>query len=193
MRVVSTGVREACNDKEQIQLLLAQLTALPASLDRPKELLADTGHYSARNVEACQAQGIAPFIAVKRDAHPPAPRERFTKPAAPPADATPVQNMAHKLKTRADRALYARLEANRRTRLWHHQIRAGIPSVLLAWFEESHGRMDLGLHRLEFEAHGRIASAVGKQDRSIAFRDKSTRFRPKTPTFVPNHEIRSGG
>ena len=107
MLVVSLNVTQACNDKEQVLPMLDQLAALPASLGQPKELVADTGFYSARNVQACEAHGIDPFIAVKRDAHHPAPAERFTEPTALPVDATPVQTMAHKLKTKAGRALYA--------------------------------------------------------------------------------------
>ena len=87
--------------------MLEQLATLPASLGRPKELVADTGFYSARNVEACEAHEIDPFIAVKRDEHHPALEERFTEPATLPADATPAQAMAHKLKTKAGRTLYA--------------------------------------------------------------------------------------
>lgn len=67
----------------------------------------DTGFFSARNLEACEAQGIDPFIAVKQNEHHPAPEKRFTEPAALPADATPTQAMAHKLKTKAGLALYA--------------------------------------------------------------------------------------
>jgi len=107
MLVVSLAVTQACNDKEQVLPMLEQLAALPASLGQPKALVADTGFYSAKNVSACEAHAIEPFIAVKRDEHHPAPAERFTEPAALPADATPAQAMAHKLKTKAGRALYA--------------------------------------------------------------------------------------
>ena len=107
MLVVGLGVTQACNDKEQVLPMLEQLVALPASLGRPLALAADTGFYSARNVEACAAQGIDPFIAIKRDQHHRAPLERFTEPGALPADATPAQAMAHKLKTKAGRTLYA--------------------------------------------------------------------------------------
>lgn len=66
-----------------------------------------TDFYGARNVAACEARGIELLIAVKRDEYNPAPHERFTEPAALPADATPTQAMAHKLKTKAGRVLYA--------------------------------------------------------------------------------------
>ncbi|HNK51660.1 MAG TPA: IS1182 family transposase [Nitrospira sp.] len=105
--VVAPAVTQAANDKEQVVPMLAQLAALPDALGQVEQLLADTGFYSAKNVQACQAQGIDPFIAVKRDEHHPAPHERFTEPAALPADATPAQAMAHKLKTQSGRALYA--------------------------------------------------------------------------------------
>ena len=101
MLVIAPAVTQACNDKEQVVPMLDQITALPDSLGQVERLLAGTGFYSAKNVEASQAQGIDPFIAVKRDEHHPAPQDRFTEPAALPADATPVQAMARKLKTKA--------------------------------------------------------------------------------------------
>ena len=107
MLVVAPAVTQACNDKEQVVPMLEQLAALPETLGQVKQLLADTGFYSAKNVGACEANGIDPFIAVKRDEHHPAPLERFAEPAALPANATPAQAMAHKLKTKAGRALYA--------------------------------------------------------------------------------------
>ena len=105
--VVALGVTQACNDKAQVLPMLEELATLPASLGEPKALVADTGFYSGKNVEACAAYGIDPFIAVKREQHHPAPTERFTEPGALPAEATPAQTMAHKLKTKAGRALYA--------------------------------------------------------------------------------------
>ena len=105
--IVAPAVTQAANDKEQVLPMLAQRSARPDSLGQAERLLADTGFYSAKNVQACQAQGIDPFIAVKREAHHPAPQERFTEPAAWSAGATPAQAMAHKLKTKAGRALYA--------------------------------------------------------------------------------------
>ena len=105
--VVAPGMTQACNDKEQALPRLDQLAALPASLGQVEHLLADTGFYSGKNADACAARGIEPLIAVRRDQHHLAPQERFTEPAALPSDATPAQAMAHKLKTKAGRALYA--------------------------------------------------------------------------------------
>lgn len=107
MLVVSTGVTQACNDKEQIKPMLDKLTALPDDLGSVKDLLSDTGYYSASNTKACEEKEINPFIAVKRETHHLPPTARFTEPPPLPEDATPTQRMAHKLKTKAGRALYA--------------------------------------------------------------------------------------
>jgi len=105
--VVAPAVTQACNDKEQVEPMVAQLTALPPSLGKADTLLADTGYFSAANVEACEKAGIDPHIAVKRDSHYLPPLERFTEPPPPADDATPAQRMAHKLQTQAGRRAYA--------------------------------------------------------------------------------------
>ena len=107
MLVVALGVNQACNAKEQVLPMLDQLAVLPKSLGQVKQLLADTGFNSAKNAGACKASGIEPFIAVKRDEHHQVPQECFTEPPALPAGTTPAHVLAHKLKTKAGRALYA--------------------------------------------------------------------------------------
>jgi hypothetical protein len=105
--VVAADVVQAPNDKQQLAPMLDRLTALPADLGQPETLLADTGYFSAANVEVCGAAGIEPLIALSREAHHPSLAERFA--AAPPApdDPTPVEAMAHRLKTPEGRKLYA--------------------------------------------------------------------------------------
>lgn len=105
--VVAPWVTQAANDKQQVVPMLERLQALPADLIQPQQALADTGYFSADNVAACVQAGIEPLIAMARDQHHPHWSERFSEPAAVPADATPVQCMQHRLKTRAGRAVYA--------------------------------------------------------------------------------------
>ena len=87
--------------------MVAKVQANPAGLNQPWTLLADTGFYSEKNVNACVAAGIEPLIAVKRDEHHPDWHERFTEPAPLAEGASPVETMKHKLKTQTGRALYA--------------------------------------------------------------------------------------
>jgi transposase/IS5 family transposase len=107
MLVVVPAVTQACNDKEQVEPMLERLAELPESLGKADQLLGDTGYFSAGNVAACEAAGVDPHLAVKREHHHRPPLERFTEPAALAEDATPAERMAHKLRTKAGRAAYA--------------------------------------------------------------------------------------
>lgn len=107
MLVVAPAVTQACNDKEQVVPMLAQLAALPAVLGKPERLLTDSGYYSAANAGACEANGIEALMAVKREEHHPSPCARFTEPSPLAADASSAQRMAHQLQTKAGRDLYA--------------------------------------------------------------------------------------
>jgi transposase len=106
--VVAIDVVQAPNDKQQIAPMLSRIEALPDALGEPATLLADTGYFSASNVAACVDAGIEPLIAMGRQPHHPPLTERFAA-AAPrtPENPTPVEAMAHRLKTPEGRDLYA--------------------------------------------------------------------------------------
>jgi transposase len=105
--VVAVEVTQAPNDKQQLIPMLDKLDTLPKALGTAKTLLADSGYFSATNVDACAAAGIEPLIARGRQGHYPPLEDRFG--AAPPApeDPTAVEAMAHRLLTPEGRALYA--------------------------------------------------------------------------------------
>ena len=107
MLILASHVTQATNDKEQITPMVAKVQANLKGVNRPATWLADTGDYSEKNVDACVAAGIEPLIAVKREAHHPGWRERFTEPVPLADDASPLETMKHTLKTRAGRAAYA--------------------------------------------------------------------------------------
>ncbi|MGA7802193.1 MAG: IS1182 family transposase [Gammaproteobacteria bacterium] len=105
--VVSTNVVQAANDKQQLAPMVERLKALPEEIGKPETLLADNGYFSAANVTACEAAAIVPLIATGREPHHPSPAERFAAVPEAPKDPTPVQAMAHRLKTPEGKALYA--------------------------------------------------------------------------------------
>ena len=107
MQVVATGLTQAPNDKEQIEPMLKTLEAQASVLGRVERLAADTGFSSEKNLKACEAAKIEALIAVAKEEHHPGWRERHSEPPALPEGATPMQGMAHKLKTTAGRAIYA--------------------------------------------------------------------------------------
>jgi hypothetical protein len=107
MLVVATGLTQAPNDKEQVKPMLETLAAQTQRLGKVTGLIADTGFCSETNITACETAGVAPLIAVAKEDHHPDWRERHSEPPALPENATPLQTMAHRLKTRVGRALYA--------------------------------------------------------------------------------------
>jgi transposase len=107
MLVVAVHVTQAPNDKQEIEPTLEKLDALPEELGEVENLLADTGYFSAANVEACEQAGVAPLIAMGRQPDHPPLAERFETPPPAPENATPVEAMAHRLKTPEGRNLYA--------------------------------------------------------------------------------------
>jgi transposase len=107
MLVVAVDVVQAPNDKNQVEPMLGKIGALPETLGEAETLLADTGYFSSGNVAACEKAGIEPAIAMGRQPHHPPLAERFEKAPSAPDDPTPVEAMAHRLKTPRGRALYA--------------------------------------------------------------------------------------
>ncbi len=106
--VVAHDVTQAANDKRQLVPILDRLMALPGKLGQAQQLLADHGYLSGANVEACTAAEIEPLIALGRERHHAGWCGRFApEPEAPPGSATPMQKMAHRLKTPEGKALYA--------------------------------------------------------------------------------------
>ena len=108
MLVVATAVTQAANDKEQLMPMIEKIRALPKELGRTQRILADSGYLSQTNVEQCAAAKIEPLIAMGRCRHHVSWKQRFAAARkSPPESATPMQKMAHRLKTPRGRKLYA--------------------------------------------------------------------------------------
>ena len=107
MLVMVPQVTQAANDKQQVAPMVAKLRSLPEGLNQPEQLLADSGYFSAENVDTCNAAKIEPLLAVGRDEHHPHWRRRFAEPGPLPAGASPVEQMQRALKTKTGRAAYA--------------------------------------------------------------------------------------
>ncbi len=106
--ITNTHVVQAANDKQQVETMLKRLTTLPLPLGKVDTLVADTGYFSEANVNACGKHEITPLIAVSRESHYPDPLERFTEPPSLAEDATEVEKMRHRLKTKGGRETYAK-------------------------------------------------------------------------------------
>jgi len=105
--VVAQNVVQAANDKQQVEPMLDKLAALPPELGQVETLLADTGYCSEANVQACVAADIDPLLAMGRQPHHPPLAERFAPDPPPPEQPTPLEAMAHRLRTQEGKKLYA--------------------------------------------------------------------------------------
>jgi len=151
MLVVAVDVAQAPNDKQQLEPMLGKIEALPEELGEAETLLADTGYFSAENVEACEKAGVEPLIAMGRQPHHPPLQERFEPTPPAPKNPTPVEGMAHRLKTPEGRDLYA-LRKQTRNRCSASSIGARIPSIFDARTRKGAWRVEPCDHGLEYEA-----------------------------------------
>jgi transposase len=106
MLVITAHVTQAPNDKREIAPVLDKVQALPQALGSISSLLADTGYFSQANVQACLSHDIEPVLSMKREAHHMPVLQRFAADAPAPEIDDPVAKMAHRLSTKAGRALY---------------------------------------------------------------------------------------
>lgn len=106
--VVAGDVVQATNDKQQLEPMLAKTGALPEELGKAETMLADNGYFSDANVNSCAAAAIEPLIALGRDTHHQSLHERFADAPPPPENPTPVEAMAHRLRTPEGKKLYAK-------------------------------------------------------------------------------------
>jgi len=106
--VVAHHLSQQPNDKQEVAPALAQLEQLPDELGQVDSLLADSGYFSEANVNRCEAEGITPYIAEGRQSHNEPLHERFAADPPEPQRPNPVEAMAHRLKTRHGKAVYAR-------------------------------------------------------------------------------------
>lgn len=104
--IVSNHVSQKANDKKELKPALEALKALPESLGRPQELLADNGYFSEPNVESCVAENMTPYIAVERERHSLKLQELLASPDPPGQDAPEVEKMRYRLKTPTGRSIY---------------------------------------------------------------------------------------
>ena len=142
--IVASDLTQAVNDKQQMKPLIDMLKDLPKKLGRVKQVLADNGYLSEANVEHCAAANIEPLIAMKRERHSTRWQERFAKDSkAPPDSASPMRKMAHRLKTRRGKELYALRKQTPEPVFGIIKSVMGFRQFLLRGFESAKGEWNL--------------------------------------------------
>ncbi|MBU0493526.1 MAG: transposase, partial [Chloroflexi bacterium] len=86
---------------------LPTVDAIPAVVGRPAAAALDHGYFSPTNIAGLAARHIDPYIATGREPHQRNWQEFFaTSPEPPAADASPMVQMAYKLRTAIGKAIY---------------------------------------------------------------------------------------
>lgn len=102
--IVSADVTQQANDKQQLVPLMEQIEANTGQV--PDRALADSGYFSAENVQSCDNNYIEPFICRDRIKHSDtllaAPKGRI------PKALSSVERMCRKLQTKAGRKTYSK-------------------------------------------------------------------------------------
>jgi transposase len=102
--IVATTLSNHANDQAEA---VPTLDAIPAALGRPRAGALDQGYFSESNIAALKARGIEPYIATGREPHRGSWRAWFAAaPTPPPPDASPLVQMAYKLRTAIGKAIY---------------------------------------------------------------------------------------
>jgi transposase len=143
MLIVENHITQQTNDRQQLAPAVESLSRLPQSLGKVDTLLADTGYFSSDNIEACEKEHIVPYIAVERQRHNMPPEERFTEPEPLTGPADPVQEMKHRLKTVAGKAVYAKRKSTVEPVFGIIKAAMGFRQFLLRGLEWVSGEWDL--------------------------------------------------
>jgi transposase len=102
--IVGQTVTQASNDKRQMVPLIEAIEE--QSGQRPEEVLADSGYCSEENLKYLAKRRMAGFVATEKQKH--GERNEPCQRGPLPKDASRVERMARKLKTKVGAAIYAR-------------------------------------------------------------------------------------
>jgi transposase len=104
--IVGFSLSNHANDQHEVEPTLATISE---ELGCVSAAALDTGFFSEANIKALEAKQIEPYIATGRDPHNRGWRAYFSEAGdPPPADASPKEKMAYKLRTALGKAIYRR-------------------------------------------------------------------------------------
>lgn len=104
--ILGAHVTDSANDKQQLAPTVA---CIPEALGVPEAVAADNGYYSLEQVSVVEASGeTTVYAAVGKQSHhrTVADLEAHEEPEPLDPQATPIEKMAHRLKTAAGKAIY---------------------------------------------------------------------------------------
>ena len=141
--IVEQHISQQPNDKQEVAPTLERLQQLPDELGEIDALLADTGYFSEANVNRCEAESVTPYIPEGRQGHNEPLHERFAADPPEPEQPSAVEAMAHRLKTRVGKAIYAQRKSTVETVFGIIKQVQGFRQFLLRGFDAVAGEWSL--------------------------------------------------
>lgn len=159
MLIVAPLVTQATNDKEQVAPALAALAELSENVDPVTALLADAGYFSAKNVEACEAARITPYISMSRDKHHSWLAKELAKPEALPEKVSATERMRIRLNSKEGRKVYSKRKCTVEPAFGIIKSAQQFRAFLLRGLERVSGEWTLVCLAYNFKRLGTLASA----------------------------------
>ena len=141
--IVEQHISQQPNDKQEVAPTLERLQQLPDELGEIDALLADTGYFSEANVNRCEAESVTPYIPEGRQGHNEPLHERFAADPPEPEQPSAVEAMAHRLKTRVGKTIYAQRKSTVETVFGIIKQVQGFRQFLLRGFDAVAGEWSL--------------------------------------------------
>ncbi len=164
--VVASAVSQAPNDKQQLEPMLDKIEALADELGKPECLLSDYGLFQRGECRGWRKGGdrTADHHGEVTEPHHPPLAERFEAAPEAPQDPTPVEAMAHRLKTPAGRALYALRKQMPEPVFGIIKSALGFRQFLLRGPSRARAAIERRHHGLEHQADVRLRPCLAKAE-----------------------------
>ena len=150
--IVGQSVTEQANDKKQLEPMIEAMERQSGQL--PEVVVADSGYCSEDNLDYLEGREIESYVATQKEKHgkpwPAAKKGPLRK------DATPVERMRRKVRTKAGRAIYAKRKGIvepvfgqiKQARGFRKFLLRGLEKVQAEWALVCLGHNILKMHRI---------------------------------------------
>lgn len=139
--IVHQHVTQNVNDKKEIVPTLKWFKDNPDLI--PKVMLADAGYFSDDNVKRCEKEKITPYISFGKEQHNQPLEDRFAEVQELPKDATDIEKMKHRLKTKEGKEIYAQRKSIVEPVFGVIKHVMGFRQFMLRGFEKAQGEWNL--------------------------------------------------
>ena len=174
--IVAARATDQPSDKGQAVSMIEETILSVGAV--PKEVSADAGYYSAKEVEELYSLGVDPFVAPEKTRHgwvpPPTPRGRI------PKGLSAKDRMRRKLRTKRGRGTLRPPDGDGGTGIRPDQAGPGLPAVPAAWSGEGEPGVAADLRRPQ------PAEAVPLRARDVR-RDEEQRRHREQQGHVPDY------